>query len=243
MLAIYQALVSHSRVYAVGGVQIRGKELVRRRMDHFLTDLREVSPKGGDLVHMTMKSLTIRSQREFGFVCGMDQGTAPGEITVLNMGSWFEVGDSILVLAGDEPGEDGDVWLELSVQTADTTAQCEAGPAQTLGIDGLEDGGPGIHVGAPVRAFELLTYGLFESEGGWFLGRGTNRAEDKQLLVGPLPGPDAATFRYLDRWGRETSTDTLVAEIEVSLRYDPTFGSGSGGLLSDSLVARVVPRN
>ena len=243
MLAIYQVLVTHSRVYAGSSAQIRGKEMFRSRMDLFLGELRELSPRGGDLVEMRKGSMTIRSQREFGLVCDADdQGSLP-RITVFSVGSWFEVGDSILVFSGSEENAGGDVWLNVEVQTVDTAALCPGGPAQTLGIGGLDWGENLVRIGAPVRAFETFTYGLYETDGGWYLGRKAQGAKDALPLVGPLLGPDGVTFRYLDRWGEETSTDTLVAQIEVTLRPGSPPGAVPGALISDSVVARVFPRN
>ena len=243
MLAIYQVLVTHSRFYAVGGAQIRGKEMLRSSMELFLGELREISPKGGDLIEMTVNSVTFRSQREFGLVCGTDYRASPPEITVLRVGSWFEAGDSMFVLAGTETDARNAVWLDVNVQSVDTTAVCSAGPAQVLGIPGLGSDGDTVRVGAPVRAFESFTYGLYETDSGWHLGRKAQGASDPVLLLGPPLGPDGATFRYLDRWGRETAADTLVSQIEVTLRYDPSLGVGPGGPVSDSVVARVFPRN
>ena len=247
VMAAHRVLVNNTRAFTVVGARVQMQQTVRASADILFSELREISPSGGDLVSMGLDSLTIRSMRTFGVACAVTSTGAP-TITVRRTGRWLEPGDSVFVLADNrEERASDDVWLSGRVGAVDTTATCVSGDvAQRITLPGL---GPAMAVdtvrsGAPVRSFEKFWYGLHQFAGEWYLGRRgvTGSAEP---LVGPLK-EGAATglrFAYFDQMGAVTTIPTEVAQIRVTLRTASSVTTQSGQAVADSLVASVFPRN
>ena len=101
----------------------------------------------------------------------------------------------------------------------------------------------GLRVGAPVRAFDTYTYGLYQIDGDYYLGRRQSSAGSPDPLVGPLLPSTGVGFRFLDSVGAVTTVDTLVAQIEVVLRYQSEVLDSQGRPVKDSILARVYHRN
>ncbi len=246
VLSIYQVLITHSRTYSVNAARILGQQSLRAGMDVLFGELREVSTRGGDLVAMGRDSLTIRTQRAFGLVCSVDYTVVPPRVRVVRMGRPILAGDSVFVFADNNPERSADdVWLARSVQSADTTVTCSGRAAVDLRIPQLASSGDTVRVGAPIRAFQRFTYGLYRIDGEWYLGRRNPLAAGSRPdpLVGPLRPDNGLEFRYLDSRGQVTAVDSLVAQIQVTLRYlAPLRGSG-GQPVADSLVSRIFLRN
>jgi prepilin-type N-terminal cleavage/methylation domain-containing protein len=245
VLASYQVLITNSRVHSVNSAHIQGQQTLRAGLDVLVGELREISTLDGDLLAMEAESVTIRSQRGFGVVCGANLGISPPKLTVVRVGYWFESGDSVVVYADNDPMRIlDDAWLQGVVQSVDTTALCGTNQAQVLQVPGLVSAGDTIRMGAPVRAFAEFTYGLFQFDGEWYLGRRARGSTDPDLLVGPLVESRGLEFRYLDSLGAATTVATAVSQIELTLRYrSKGVRDAQGDLISDSLVTRVHPRN
>lgn len=244
VMATYQVLATNSRIYAVNNAQIQGQQIMRAGMDVLFGELREISIDGGDLVVMEGDHLTIRSQRAFGLVCDTDYSVSPEELTVIRVGTWFESGDSIFVFADNDPERSGDdAWLDKVVRSADTTATCGGRASQVLTVPDLASTGDTVRVGAPVRTFDRFTYGAFQIDGETYLGRQARGASAADPLVGPIVPVGGVAFRYLDAREQVTSVAAEVSQIEVTLRFESPVRTVGGRLVSDSLVARIYPRN
>ncbi len=244
VLAIYQVLITNSRTYAVNNAQIQGQQSLRAGLDVLFGELREVSASGGDLIAMGTDSVMIRTQRAFGVVCATNYAASPPEVTVLRVGPSILAGDSVFIFADNDPERSSDdVWLNRSIQHSDTTATCGADQAQTLRIPNLASTGDTVRLGAPVRAFDTYTYGLYLISGEYYLGRRLRTASNPDPLVGPLLRSRGVAFRYLDSVGAVTAVDTVVAQIEITLRYQSELRDSRNNLVSDSIVARIYPRN
>lgn len=244
VLATYQVLITNSRTYAVNNAQIQGQQTLRAGLDVLFGELREISSDEGDIVAMAAKSITIRTPRAFGLVCATDYTASPPTVTALRAGPAILEDDSIFIFADNDLDRVlDDVWLTRQVQSSDTTAACSAGTAQLLTIPNLASTGDTVRVGAPVRAFEIYTYGLYQIDGDYYLGRRLASAGSPDPLVGPLLPDRGLTFRYLDSIGAVTSVPTDVAQIEITLRYRGDVMDSRNRLVSDSIVARVYPRN
>ena len=244
VLAIYQTLIANSRTYGTVNAQILGQQSLRAGLDVLFGELREISTRGGDLVVSEEHSLTVRTQRAFGVVCATDYSRNPPEVTAFRVGPAIQAHDSVFILADNEPDRAGDdVWLNRWVQTADSTASCAGSPGQRLGIKNLGASGDTVRVGAPVRAYRIYTYSLVELEGEHFLGRRLAGDSRTDPMVGPLLPGEGLVFRYLDSLGAVTTVDTLVAQIEVVLRYQSAMRDAGNHLVSDSILARIYPRN
>ncbi len=254
LLATYQVLATHSRTQALNASESLGREALRAGMEAVFQELREISPEGGDLRRMAEGSLTVRTPGKFGVVCqlpaygvGAPSG-APG-IRVVTLGTAFETGDSVLVLAENDPGREGDDrWLARRVQAVEEGESCFGEPAQILVLPdlddtGLDDGGDVVRPGAVVRGFRTVTYGLFQVRGQSFLARQLPGASGPDPVAGPLLPSGGVEFEYLDAMGAPTRVDTSVAQVQLTLRFQSSSGDPESGSDPDSLVARVVPRN
>lgn len=244
VLGLYQVLITNTRTYAINTAQIQGQQVLRAGLDILFAELREISVGQGDILAMGRDSIRIRTPRAVGLVCNADYGASPPEVTACRLGTAIEAGDSVFILAANEASTtDDDVWLCRQVESSDTTALCGSKAAQTLQIPDLDSTGDTVRVGAPVRAFETYSYGLYEIDGDHYLGRCHPNAGRPDPLVGPLLPDSGLAFRYLDSLGAVTTSRTDVAQIEVILRYRAGVLDNRGQLVSDSLVARVSPRN
>jgi len=245
VLSTYEVLITNSRTYAVNNAHIQGQQSLRAGLDVLFGEIREVSVGEGDILAMGRDSITLRTPRAFGLVCATDYTASPPTVTAYKVGPYIRAGDSIFVFADNEPDmASDDVWLTKSVQTSDTTATCGTAQAQTLSINpNLASTGDTVRSGAPVRAFEVYTYGLYQIDGEYYLGRRISTAGSPDPLVGPLLPSTGVSFRYLDSNGAVTAVNTLVAQIEVALRYQSGVRDRQNRLVGDSIVALVYPRN
>ncbi len=249
VLAIYQLLITNSRTYAVNNAQIQGQQALRAGMDVLFGELREISTQAGDLVEMGSDSLTIRAQREFGLACAVDYSTSPPRLTVMKVGPFFSPGDSVFVFHDNDPERSADdAWFGGTVRAVDQAATCGSEPAQVLslpfvGATAAASPPDSVRVGAPVRGFDVFTYGLYEIDGEAYLGRHTRGAAAPDQLVGPLLPTTGLAFRYLDSSGTVTSVAGNVSEIEITLRYQSQVRNFQNDVVSDSVVVRVYPRN
>lgn len=249
VLSIYQVLITNSRTYTVNNAHIQGQQALRAGMDVLFGEIREISTEEGDLVGMGPDFITVRAQRAFGIACNVDYTVAPNLITTHRIGPVFQAGDSVVVFADNNPDlTRDDLWLTKLVQAVDTTsATCPDGTvAQSVGIANLASTGDSVRLGAPLRAFDTYTYGLFDYGGETYLGRWASSSMVMGLpdpLVGPLVAKRGVSFRYLDSIGGVTTVDTLVAQIEVTLRYQSQVRDSRNQLVADSVMGMVYPRN
>lgn len=249
IMAIYQVLITNSRTYAVNNAQIQGQQTLRAGMDVLFGELREISSQGGDLLSMDDNTFTIRAQRAFGLVCTANYAVSPPQLTLFRIGPAFQAGDSVFIYHDNNPETAlDDEWFGGIVSAVDTTASCMGGPGQTItvpfvGTTAAATPPDSVRVGAPVRAFDIFTYGEYMISGDPYLGRSKRGGTGADPLVGPLLESGGVLFRYLDSLGTETKVDSLVSQIEVTLRYSSEIRDFQNRLVSDSLLVRVYPRN
>jgi len=249
ILVTYQVLTTNSRIYAVSNAQIQGRQMLRAGMDVLFGELREISSESGDLVGMQDDELTIRAQRAFGLVCAVDYTVSPPTLAVFSQGPDFEAGDSVFVFHDNEPESAlDDEWFVGVATAVNATTTCGSSPGQTLtvpmvGATAAATPPDSVRNGAPVRGFDIFTYGQYEIEGEPYLGRQLRGASSPDPLVGPLQESGGVAFRYLDAMGAVTTVDSLVAQIEVTLRYRSEVLDFGGELVSDSILVRVYLRN
>jgi prepilin-type N-terminal cleavage/methylation domain-containing protein len=249
LMAAYQILATNTRIYAVNNARVQGQQNLRGALDILSGELREISGPGGDLVVTEPEYLTIRAQRTFGLVCAVNYAANPVELTAFRVGPAFRAGDSVFVFHDNDPDRaSDDEWFGGVISAVDSTTTCAGSPAQTLRIPFLRTTATAIppdsvRVGAPLRGFEVYTYGQVEIDGELYLGRQLRGASAPDPLVGPLQPDNGVTFRYLDSLGHVTTVDTLVAQIELSLHYQSELRGLQNQPVSDSIVVRVYPRN
>ena len=247
IMATLNILVSNQRTLTAAASKIRGQQTLRSGMGIIYGELREISPATGDLVDMGSDSIEVRAPRTFGLVCNVDLSGSDPRLTVQNVGDPFVQDDSIFVLAANLPATVADdVWKLAIVNSVVSAPSCNGtDPAQLLEIDGTPVGVPpdSISVGAPVRAFVHYIYGLFLVDGQVFLGREIlgSGGTVSPSLVGPLRRVQGTpTFTYWDGFGTAAIVPSQVERIQIVLRTSSVM---PGGVLQDSLVSDIHPRN
>lgn len=253
--ATFQVLAVQERSYRHQGAAMATQQNIRAALDVLESELREISASGNDLTMIQPDSLTFRAYRAAGFICNLD---APGQrIVVVQQGTQPFVADGkqqllYFVENTRTTGTDDD-WRITRIQNVDT-GPCDAswgGPA----VQGTRlvvpdftfpaaTGGPPVYLGAPVRSFEVYTYGLYTINGEPVLAR-RRAGESLVPVVGPLaPSSNTPVFRYFDANGNETTNPAAVVRIGIVVR-GRTQGTGVPGQThyTDSLTTQLFLRN
>ena len=247
MLSAHRVLVNNLRAFTIVSAEVRTREPIRAAAEVLRGEIREISPAQGDLLAMTADSLVIRGMRKFGVTCSAVVG-GTSYLTVARIGDWFEVGDSIVVLADNDVRKaTDDAWLRAVVGSVDTTLTCGGGrQAQRLGLPGtlVAMTADSVREGAPVRAFTHYWFGLVRDGEPWFLAR-RETGGTAEPMVGPLDGPSTPglSFQYFDAMGNVATAPTDVARIDITLRSRSEVLGPDGDLVGDSVVATIYPRN
>ncbi|HEX7052131.1 MAG TPA: hypothetical protein VF188_18125 [Longimicrobiales bacterium] len=248
LAAVYRTLIVQQVSYREQRERIDSRQTTRTALNLLTTELREISATDGDLLSASEHELTFRALRKMGVVCDVVAGSA---LHVWQLGEPFEDGDSLLVFMDDDTLRmDDDRWIRGAIsgtvsEVASPGADCTQWDAPGI-VAALP--APGVAVaevrkGAPVRAYRSLTYGLYEVDGSWVLGR---QGVDGNLvaLVGPLLGPEenGLRFRYYNGSGTAV-TPSGPASLQTIERVEILVRGRSGGAGSaatvDSLVAQV----
>lgn len=242
--ASLQILITNQRTYTAQNARIQGQQATRAAMDVLFSELREISAQGGDIMAMSSDTLAIRVMRKFGVVCEVDLTSTPF-VKALKVGDWFTVSDSVFVFADNETRTmDDDVWISAKVTSVDTTATCGSQETTKVSFSGQSAAftADSVRTGAPIRSFVRFTYGLFQIDGEYYLGRRSG-SSDAVPLVGPLRSSDGVEFSYLDSSGTTTATTTDVRQILVTIRTASNVMNSLGRMVSDSISGRIYTRN
>lgn len=240
----YQILLTSQQAYTMQSAQIEGQQTVRIALDILRSELREISPSGGDILAMSSSSITVRTPRAFGMVCAVASGGSP--ITVKKMGQFFSIGDSVTVMVDRDPRWASDDTIVFGTVTAiDTTKTCSGtDEAQELTVPVVATAmtaGDTVRSGGPVRAYKIYRYGYGTYRGAYYLLRFPTSGA-YEALVGPL-STNGITFGYLDSLGNTTTVRTAVNQIEVTARSYSNVVDRSGKPIGDSLTTIIYLRN
>lgn len=248
VLAALQILITNQRTYTAQNAVIAGQQSTRMALEVLFQELRQVSPAGGDILMMSSDSLRVRLMRKFSRACAVTNlGASTPEMTVMDIGPIdFAAGDSVFIFAdNNQKDDDDDRWLAASV-TAVAPGVCtqngSAGAILRFAGQQAKFVADSVRVGAPVRSFSRVTFGLTTFNGDPYLGR---REENGSMVpvAGPLQAGKGIEFVYRNALGAVTSTPADVRQIVVRVR------SGSGVLnslnqaVTDSVTAWVYTRN
>ena len=251
LVATYNVLITNQRAYTINTAQIQGQQTVRAGMDLLFSELREISPAGGDLLGMDSDTVAIRVMRSAALVCDTAWSSATeASVDVVNMGDTIADEDSVWIYIEHDPGSsDDDEWAIAMAQYQGGTT-CQTRPAQTLTFAGHADlwDEDTLTLGSLIRTWTTYTYGLGQVSGEWYLVRNVPGGAAVPL-VGPVRppagggAPGGVSFEYLDEDGNVTAVAAEVAQIVVTLRTISEARNNEGNLIADSLSARIFTRN
>lgn len=243
--AILQVLITNQRIYTAQNAGIQGTQSIRGSLAVLSSELREISPPGGDLLMMDPDSLRVRAMRAVGVVCHDTIRGIPA-FRVVQVADPFVVGDSVVVFADNNSLKSwDDAWIATTVVSATSNTSC-AGGADTQSLilaDAALFLADSVSSGAEIRAFTEISYGLMQlGTGDWFLGQKLG-LDDWTPAVGPLTPNRGLSFAYLDETGTVTATPSDVTMIDVTVRTGSNVVGPTGNLVRDSVTVRIHTRN
>jgi len=238
---VTRLLLTEGRFYRELGQRADLADNLRAGADILAADLWSLDAVDGDILALGPDSIRVRGERRFGVACAVDlsgSGVTLRFRARLTFGVRdFRAGDSLLAYV---PGDS--VWA-AGVATSDPVpALC---PDSSAGerIDAIF-AGPGPDAGAPVRAFEVVTYRSYRaSDGSYYLG--LRDAGGLQPLVGPLSS-DGLRLSVFDSAGGVAAGPAAVQAIRIRLRAlsaGTVVRRGRASVLDDSVVVWVTLRN
>jgi prepilin-type N-terminal cleavage/methylation domain-containing protein len=248
VLAALQVLITNQRTYTAQNAVISGQQSTRMALEVLFQELRLVSPAGGDILMMSQDSLRVRIMRKFSRTCVVSLLGAPvPTAVVLDIGPVdFAIGDSVFVYADNDPKKDNDDrWLTAAV-TGVAAGVCpqnaSAGLTLTFAGQQAKFVADSVRIGAPVRSFTPVTFGLTTYSGGTYLGR-REGAGAWVPIAGPLRAGTGIEFVYRNALGAVTNVPANVRQIVVRIRSGSPVINSLGNPITDSITAWVYTRN
>ena len=215
-----RALSAQKKFYARQARILSARHAMRASATILTSELREVSPPGGDLYAMGSDSVAFRSTVGFGIVCAINEGSGTLSLTHVSGHFTMDGADSVLVFVENGPDNDDDTWRVLPVAGIGVSgSSCGSGsaPERVVTVSGALGG---IWEGAPVRLFRPYVFGLFQLNDRWWLGRRNRGFGDFVPVAGPLAPPEAGGLHlaYYTAASVATSDPTLVARVVISVK-------------------------
>lgn len=260
LAAIYQSLIVQERAYRREGAIIATHESLRSAVGVLEAEMREISATaeladaGSDLAMIAAESLEFRALRKIGFVC--DVHNSDRKLDTFEVGASFAQYDSVLIFQEGDAGDwDDDGWIVGLVSSVGTpkTTTCNSDWGG-VGAAGVNFGGgllsaivgstnlADVAPGAPLRSFEWLTYGLYQVDGEWVLGRHKRDDSTINVLVDGLAAPadSGLVFYYYDADGLETNVADEVVRIQINVR---AMADPANMIFGDTLRTNLFLRN
>jgi prepilin-type N-terminal cleavage/methylation domain-containing protein len=215
-----RALSAQKKFYARQARILSARHAMRASATMLTSELREVSPPGGDLYAFGSDSVAFRSTAGFGIACAVNE--ASGTLSLTHVSGHFKMdgADSVLVFVENGPDNDDDTWRVLPVVGIATSGpSCGSGdaPERVVTITGTLGG---IWEGSPVRLFRPYVFGLFQMNERWWLGRRNRGSGDYVPVAGPLAPPAAGGLQlaYYTPSNVPTTDPALVARVVISVK-------------------------
>jgi hypothetical protein len=226
---VYVLILSQNRLYGKQREQMDVRSSIRSAANLLSWELRQAS-SSGDLYSITPDSVSLRAAQGQGVVCAKDN-TLPRLGLYAVWGDLDPSADSALIFATRRQGPEDDEWLVGGIKNtwlpggaiqwcvygdSTTTAPDLVIEIQGIPTDSLLEN---VKVGAPIRSFRQVQYGIFQEAGRWWLGRRAGGGLYKRLS-GPLraPSDSGLVFTYYDDAGSVTTDPFRVAMVEIALR-------------------------
>lgn len=265
--SVVQMLIVQSTGYRKQREQVDVRETAREAAALLSWDLKQAALGGSSFIAMGANSVTIRSPRGVGTICGKMPVQTPPAVQLARYGLW-KTGGNIQATADDTAliyqfGRDTALgqsrWTKLKITAVGTPAamgvpSCvwTGGRAPDVVVEFAVNplnkfDTAWIKVGAPVRTFRKVEYAEYQLNGRWWLGRKTGAATSYEQLTGPLLAPTSGglSLTYYDASGAVTADPTAVASVAFTLRTESykntTIGSGYT-YQHDSLTTKVAVR-
>lgn len=236
MIAVYNVLVTNQRTYSVQAEQVSVQQRLRATMDVLTAELREISPE--DITLMNATGFKARSMDRLGFVCQVTIASNP-VLRVVSYGVLFADGDTVAILADNDPGSTSDdVWIEATVTDIDSNVTCGGGrDAQDLTFGGQEPTftADSVRTGGPIRGVSNVFFSNVETANALVRASESGKA----VLVTPVN----FSFEYFDENGDPPPNPESVAEIRITATAASEIQTAGGTRVADTLVASVYPRN
>ena len=249
---VVQMMIAQSRGWRKQREVIDIRETAREALDLLSWDLRQSAVGQSTLSAVSANSVTLRSPRGLGIVCGKHP-------TLPRYGLW-KSGGNILATADDSAlvyqiarGK----WTPLKITAVGTPAAMGVTSCAWPGARppdmvvefavGNKNDTAYIKIGAPFRNFRVVKYAEFQLNNRWWLGRKVGSAAGYEQLTGPLvpPASNGLAFAFYDTLGTVTATPAAVGSVALTLRTESFKNSGNGstfGYQHDSLTTRVTLR-
>lgn len=265
-------LVRQQRFYRGTADLLEARSQTRQAAGILPTELRSISPVGGDIVAMSDSSLEFRATVGSSVICTISGGevvlppTNPARGNVVSTwGAEPAVGDTVLIFnEGPTTSVSDDSWIAYEIASSTTvTGACPTSTGLTGAADASKTNlkfavvgglGPTIVGGSPMRFVRHARYSLYAAANGqWYLGYCSPACgvSGPSPIAGPfVPHSDAApglSFTYLDEDGVVTATPAEVAQVSILVRAQAKNGVSLAGFATrvarDSLRFTVGLRN
>lgn len=202
------------------------------------TELREIgydslitfAPAGIDAIEADLEEIQstrvrFRASRGMGIFCQVDP-----TLTELRIAKPLfahrdpQTTDTFLLFTdGEKLISADDQWLPLPVASIDPNSTCGGRPAMALTLTSPTKVNMGVVImGAPVRYFETMEYGIMVTGGrAWLGARSLSKGEvNLTPVLGPLQNPGGFSLRYFDNAGNVVAAGgdpRLVRRVEITL--------------------------
>lgn len=249
--AAYQSLIVQERSYRIASNAVIDHDALRTALGVLESELREVSTAGGlagmsDIVTAASDEIVVRAARGIAFVCERHPSDRKMHTWSASTTGQVRAGDAVVIFAdGTATTDQDDKWLTARVKSVgNSTVACASRPAglsgpghQLIELETLPGGAnvDGLFLvpvlaGAPVRAMEHVTYGLYEFDGEWGLGRAVGTGAVEPIIIGLAEPGEGLVFTYLDASGTQITSDPVVdpsaiAAIAISAMTQPRAGN------------------
>jgi prepilin-type N-terminal cleavage/methylation domain-containing protein len=249
--SVYRVLLSTVRLTRSQTEHIALQSNVRGAALVAGNELRELSTAAGgsgaqnDLLSLGPNAISYRAMRGFGYTC---QTLGPGLLRI-SRSAFFAYRDpqpgrdsALLYLSGiPTPADSG--WITAGIIAVSSSSTCGGGePAISLTLPAGIGSVPG---GTPVRIYEPMELGAYQSDGQWWLGlRSISSGEAIQPIFGPLATTEGFRLGYSDAAQMPTVAPSLVKSISVTIRgTGVNYDNSSAAPLSEVLSTQIALKN
>ena len=248
--SVVQMMIVQSRGYRKQREQVDVRETAREAAALLSWDLRQAAVAGSPFAVMGANTVTIRSPRGLGTICGK-------HAVLPRYGLWKTAGN-ILATVDDtalvyQIGRGG--WNKLKITNVGTAAAMGVNTCAWPGarppdmvvefaVTAVTDTSY-IKVGAPFRNFRRVEYAQFSQNGRWWLGRKVGAAAGYEKLTGPLLPSTGLAFTYYDTLGAVTANPAAVGSVAIAIRTESYKNATTGSSFvyqRDSVTTRVAVR-